>query len=263
MGYRYYETAGVKVRFPFGHGLSYTNFTYSDLQVEDHKVSCIVKNKGTLFGKEVVQLYIEPVKSSIFRPIIELKGFEKVELAPGESKKVTFALNERSFAVWSDGWKVPAGTYKICVGKSCQDICLVKEIFVDGESVSDQENLPKWYRTLMGTPTQADLETLIERKIIEKPLKKGEFTKENTIMEMKDDSLIMKLLYWGVEAVMAKRNGGKDYTNPNFRMMMSTATDGSVSCIHINGGIKGKLLEGLVEIANGRFFKGIRMMLTK
>ena len=82
-------------------------------------------------------------------------------------------------------------------------------------------------------------------------------------MEMKDDSLIMKLLYWGVEVVMAKRNGGKDYSNPNFRMMMSTATDGSVSCMHINGGIKGKLLEGLVEIANGRFFKGIRMMLTK
>ena len=99
VGYRYYETAGVKVRYPFGYGLSYTKFVYRDLQIEGNKVSCIVENVGDITGKEIVQLYIEPIKSSIYRPVCELKGFEKVELAPGESKKVTFVLNERSFAV--------------------------------------------------------------------------------------------------------------------------------------------------------------------
>jgi beta-glucosidase len=98
---------------------------------------------------------------------------------------------------------------------------------------------------------------------VEKPSKKGTFTKENTIMEMKDYSFVMKLMYLGVEIFMAKNNGGKDYSDPSFKMMMSTATDGSISCMHINGGIKGKLLEGLVEIANGRFFKGLKMMLSK
>ncbi len=263
VGYRYYETAGVKVRFPFGYGLSYTKFAYSDLTVEGNRVSCTVKNVGTVTGKEAVQLYIEPVKSSVYRPVCELKGFEKVELAPGESKKVTFTLDERSFAVWSDGWKIPTGDYKICIGRSCQDICLLKEVHIDGVELSDDENLPKWYRTLMGTPSQQDLETVFGRKIVERPVRKGEFSKESTVMEMKDHSFLMRMVYFGMETVMAKKYGGRDYSNPTFKMMMTTAMDCSVSGMQINGGIKGHLLEGLVEIANGRLSKGIRLMLKK
>lgn len=261
VGYRYYETAGVKVRFPFGFGLSYTKFAYSHLQIEGNRVSCVVKNIGAVTGKEIVQLYIEPIKSSIHRPVCELKGFEKIELAPGESKRVTFTLNERSFAVWAEGWKIPTGDYKICISKNCQEICLMKEVHIDGAEVLDAENLPNWYRTMKGIPSQSDLEALLGRKIIEKPVRKGEFSKENTVMEMKEHSFIMKMLYWGMEVVMAKKYGGKDYSNPDFKMMMTMAMDCSVSGMQINGGIKGHLLQGLVEIANGRLFKGIRMML--
>ena len=244
MGYRYYETAGVKVRFPFGYGLSYTKFVYSDLNIEGNRVSCTVKNIGEVTGN---------VK----------EGFEKVELAPGESKKVTFTLDERSFAVWADGWKIPTGEYKICIGRSCQDICLLKEVHIDGAELSDDENLPKWYRSLMGTPSQSDLETLLGRKIMERPIVKGKFSKESTVKEMKEHSLIMKLVYFGMETVMAKKFGGRDYSNPTFKMMMTTAMDCSVSGMQINGGIKGHLLEGLVEIANGRLLKGIGLMLKK
>jgi len=263
VGYRYYETAGVKVRFPFGYGLSYTKFAYSDLCIEGNRVGCIVKNVGNVTGKEIVQLYIEPVKSSVHRPVCELKGFEKVELAPGESKKVIFTLDERSFAVWKDGWKIPTGDYKICIGRSCQDICLLKEVHIDGVELSDDENQPKWYRSLMGTPSQSDLETILDRKIAERPVRKGEFSKESTVMEMKEHSLIMKLVYFGMETVMAKKFGGRDYSNPTFKMMMTTAMDCSVSGMQINGGIKGHLLEGLVELANGRVLKGIKLMLKK
>ena len=263
VGYRYYETAGVKVQFPFGYGLSYTKFEYRDLQVEGNKVTCIVENTGSLAGKEIVQLYIEPIKSTVHRPVCELKGFEKVELAPGESKKVTFTLDERSFAIWADGWKIPSGEYKICVGKSCQEICLVKEVKIEAESIEDEENLPNWYRNLMGVPSKEDLEHLLGRKIVERPVRKGEFSKENTVMEMKNHSLIMKLVYFGFETVMAMKYGGRDYSDPTFKMMMTTAMDCSVSGMQINGGIKGQLLMGLVEIANGRFFKGLKMMLTK
>ena len=263
VGYRYYETAGVKVRFPFGYGLSYTRFVYDDLQINGNRVSCTVKNVGEMIGKEVVQLYIQPIKSSIHRPACELKGFEKIELAPGESKRITFILNERSFAVWDNGWKVPSGDYDICIGRNCREMCLKKEVHIKMDEVSDSAHLPKWYRTLMGVPARQDLEILMDRKIVEYPVKKGEFSKENTIMEMKEHSLIMKLVYFAFETVMAKKYGGRDYSNPNFKMMMSTAMDCSVSGMQINGGMKGQVLQGLVEIANGRFFKGIRMILTK
>lgn len=263
VGYRYYESANVKVRFPFGYGMSYTSFVYSDLRVEGNRVSCIIKNTGNRAGKEIVQLYIEPVHSTVHRPVRELKGFEKVELKPGESKKVSFLLNERSFAIWQNGWKIPEGDYHICVGKNAHEICLIEEVHKKGEKIFDEENLPNWYHTLKGVPAQSDFETLLGRKIVEKPLKKGEFTKENTIMEMKDYSLIMKLVYWGMETAMAKKYGGRDYTNPTFKMMMTMSMDCSISGMQINGGIKGNTMQGLLEIANGRLLKGIRLMLKK
>lgn len=263
VGYRYYETAGVKVRYPFGYGLSYTKFLYRDLLIEGNRVSCTVENIGDVAGKEIVQLYIEPIKSSVYRPVCELKGFEKVELSPGESKKVTFVLNERSFAVWSDGWKIPTGDYRICIGKNCQETCLVKEVFVDGESIADEEKLPKWYRTLMGVPSKQDFQKLLGRELKERQVRKGDFSKESTIMEMKNHSLLMKLVYFGFETVMAIKYGGRDYSNPTFKMMMTTAMDCSVSGMQINGGIKGSVLQGLVEIANGRLIKGIKLMLKK
>ena len=263
VGYRYYETAGVKVRYPFGYGLSYTKFAYRDLLIEGNKVSCIVENVGDIIGKEIVQLYIEPIKSSIYRPSCELKGFEKVELAPGESKKVTFVLNERSFAVWSDGWKIPTGDYRICIGKNCQETCLVREVFVEGETIADEEKLPKWYRTLMGVPSKQDFEKLLDRELKERQVRKGDFSKESTIMEMKNHSLLMKMVYFGFETVMAIKYGGRDYSNPTFKMMMTTAMDCSVSGMQINGGIKGYVLQGLVEIANGRLIKGIKLMLKR
>ena len=263
VGYRYYETAGVKVRFPFGHGISYTHFSYSDLQVDGNKVRCTVKNVGETAGKEVVQLYIEPIKSRVHRPACELKGFDKVELEPGESKTVTFLLNERSFAVWENGWKVPSGDYAICIGKNSHEMCLKKEVSIDMDEVTDSATLPKWYRTLMGVPARQDFEVLLGRRIVDSSIKKGQFSKENTIMEMKDHSLIMKLVYFGFETVMARKYGGRDYSNPTFKMMMTTAMDCSVSGMQINGGIKGYVLQGLVEIANGRFFKGIQLMFKK
>lgn len=263
VGYRYYETAGVRVRFPFGYGLSYTKFKYSDLKIEGNRVSCTIENIGSMTGKEIVQLYIEPIKSSIHRPVSELKGFEKIALAPGEQKRVTFLLNDRSFAVWNNGWKVPEGEYRICISRNCQEICLMKEVYRNGEVVQEPENLPEWYRTFRGIPSQQNLETLLGRKIAEKTVRKGEFSKENTVMEMREHSLIMKLVYIVMEAVMARKYGGRDYSNPTFKMMMLMSMDCSVSGMQINGGIRGHLLQGLVEIANGRFFKGIRLMFKK
>jgi len=266
VGYRYYTSAKKAVRFPFGYGLSYTEFAYSDLQVEGNRVSCSVTNIGNVAGKEIVQLYIEQTDAEIYRPVRELKDFAKVALEPGESRRVTFTLNDRCFAIWDDGWKVPEGTYRICIGRNCEEMvltaCMEKEGLKKDAFSYVQQVAPKWYRELSGIPAQEDLETLIGRKIMEQSLEKGKFTMENTVMEMKDHSLIMKILYKALELVMAKRFGGKvDYDNPEFRMMMCMAADSSLAGMKINGGMNNHVLEGMLQIANGHFFKGIWRMI--
>ncbi len=134
VGYRYYDTKDVEPLFPFGHGLSYASFEYSGLELpdtvkvgEDVKVSVRVKNTGDVAGKEVLQLYIHDVESSLVRPLRELKGFAKVDLKPGESQSVTFDLNTRSLSYYDPhkkAWVEEPGTFEVLVGASSRDIRL-------------------------------------------------------------------------------------------------------------------------------------------
>ena len=141
VGYRYYDKKEMEVLFPFGYGLSYTTFEYSDLRLDKKemtdqdtlRVSVKVKNTGKMPGKEVVQLYVRDVESSVIRPEKELKGFEKVELNPGEEKEVVFTLDKRAFAYYDvelKDWHVESGEYEILVGKSSRDIVLKDTIYV-------------------------------------------------------------------------------------------------------------------------------------
>lgn len=263
VGYRYYLSAKVPVRFPFGYGLSYTDFVYSDLVVEGNQVSCTITNQGKVQGKEIVQLYIEQISENVYRPKRELKAFEKIELKAGESKRVTFETDDRSFSIWQNGWVVPKGEYKICVGASCEDIRLEQVIRKEGADIN-YNSLPKWYIELNDSPSQHDFETLLGRKIEKMKVKKGEYTMQNTIMEMKEDSFIMGMVFKVIENMMAKKFGGKkDYRNPSFRMMVVTAADCTLSGMKINSGMKNYLIEGLLEIANGHFFKGIGKMMKR
>ena len=257
VGYRYYDKAGVPVRWPFGYGLSYTEFSYSDLTVNGDTVSVTVQNTGKCAGAEVAQLYVRAPQDGLHRPLQELKGFQKLFLQPGESQTVTFALTDRSFAVWQDGWKVPGGTYTVCVGG------LTASIEKHGETLP----IPawqggSWYERYTGKPNHTDWEATLERKYTPPVLKKGSFTMENTVEEMKDYSLIMKIMYKATEHVIAKGNGGKiDYENPNFRMQMASSAGGPLRSMMISGGVKGGVFPGMLEMANGHFFRGIWKMI--
>ncbi len=143
VGYRYYDKKKLDVLFPFGYGLSYTTFAYSNLTLSAERIkdtetltaSVTVKNTGAVSGKEVVQLYVGDVESSVFRPVRELKGFEKVALAPGEEKTVTFTLDRRAFAYWNSeihDWYVESGDFRIEIGRSSRDIALSKTFYVEG-----------------------------------------------------------------------------------------------------------------------------------
>ncbi|MGN1189770.1 MAG: glycoside hydrolase family 3 C-terminal domain-containing protein [Candidatus Ornithospirochaeta sp.] len=262
VGYRYYDKAKKKVRYPFGHGLSYTTFKYSGLKVEDRKVSVTITNTGKIKGSEVVQLYIAPPKDGIFRPEKELKGFKKVELKPGESITVDFELDDRSFAIWNDGWRIPEGIYKLQIGSSSRDIREEKEISVTGERLTKptwQED--SWYDTLNGEPSRKEWEELMGHPVaIQEPEKKGTFTMDNSCFEMKDDSFVMKIQYMVTKSIVSKQCGTKDPTDPQLRMMLVSATDCPLraSVINSTGKMSDKLARGLLEMANGHFIKGLK-----
>jgi beta-glucosidase len=144
VGYRYYDKKEMDVLFPFGHGLSYTSFEYSNLtlsadEIKDTDtltVNVDIKNVGNLAGKEVVQLYVGAKDGEfVLRPVKELRGYEKVELQPGETKTVTFKLSKRAFAYYDteiSDWYVETGSYEILIGKSSRDIQCKKSVKVTG-----------------------------------------------------------------------------------------------------------------------------------
>lgn len=141
VGYRYYDKKEMDVLFPFGYGLSYSTFEYSDLVLDKKemtdqdilRVSVKVRNTGKVSGKEIVQLYVRDIDSSVIRPEKELKGFEKVELNPGEEKEVIFTLDNRAFAYYNvdiKDWHVESGEFEILIGKSSRDIVLKNTVYV-------------------------------------------------------------------------------------------------------------------------------------
>lgn len=151
VGYRYYDKKEMEVLFPFGYGLSYTTFAYSDLRLsageitdrETVDVTVTVKNTGDRFGKTVVQLYVGDNESTVIRPDRELKAFEKVALQPGESKDVTFTLCKRAFAYWNtqiSDWHVETGEFTVYVGQSSRDLTLT-----DTVTVKSTVELPRKY----------------------------------------------------------------------------------------------------------------------
>lgn len=143
VGYRYYDKKNMPVRYPFGYGLSYTTFVYSDLLLDKSEmkdtdtlhVSVKVKNTGNAAGKEVVQLYVSNQTKTSMRPVRELKNFEKIFLNPGEEKTVTMELNQRSFAEFNEtihDWYVPGGTYFIEAGHSSREIEIAAAVEIIG-----------------------------------------------------------------------------------------------------------------------------------
>lgn len=141
VGYRYYDKKKIEPLFPFGHGLSYTTFTYSDLEIpekectlpDEIEVACTITNSGKVSGSEIVQLYISDDHSRLHRPVKELKGFKKVFLKPGESKRIVFKLGKRDFAYYDPAfsdWVVDTGIFEVAVGASSADIRLSGNLHV-------------------------------------------------------------------------------------------------------------------------------------
>lgn len=187
VGYRYYDTAGVPTAFPFGYGLSYTSFAYSDLKADEKGVTLTVTNTGSCTGAEVVQLYVAKPDAKVFRPVKELKGFTKVQLEAGESKTVTIPLDDKAFRYWNvktDRWEVEGGSYQLLVGASSADIRLTAAVTVAGTGAPDPyagKNLEHYRTAQVQNVPDAEFEALLGHAI---PENKVRIDRNMTLGEM-------------------------------------------------------------------------------
>ena len=277
VGYRFYDTVGKDVLFPFGHGLSYTIFEYSELRLSGAKISAdkplvvslTVKNVGDRPGKEIVQLYVSPQAPTAFRPDAELKGFEKIALQPGEQKEVSFTLDDRAFAFYNtatQGWHVESGMYRILVGASSRDIRLDGEVEVESTApdlpIPRQDRLPAY----VDVPADArigssDFEALMQRSLPPNTApKKGEYTINTPISDMRDSFIGRRLAKTMSDQVQGMAS--EDPDSPNALMMEAVVEEAPLRTLMMfSDQLDRGTVEGLLMMINGRLFKGLVRLL--
>ena len=258
VGYRYFNTANVKVQYPFGYGLSYTTFEYSNMKVDGDKVSIDVKNTGKVDGAEIVQLYISnKTKATIFADS-ELRHFEKVFLKAGETKTVEFTLEDRDFEYYDVDEKAyitAKGSYEIRIGASSVDTKASQVIEKDGKDINKLDIFKdSWYVTFNGKPQDSDLKLLGVEAIEEKPPKKGNYTLENTATDVKESGFgkfFYKIMLVAIRAALGIKKSEQD-TIQN-KMMIDSALNISFRGMSaMSGGIMQIwLAEFLVKCCNG------------
>ena len=261
VGYRYYQTAGVPVAFPFGHGLSYTSFAYSDLKASADGVTLTVTNTGDRAGAEIVQLYVAKPDAKIFRPAQELKGFAKVPLRPGESRTVVIPLDDKAFRYWNiqtDRWEIEGGQYELRVGASCADIRLAAAVEIAGTDAPDPyagKTLPHYRTGSVQNVPDAEWETLLGHAIPQDTIK---IDRNMTLGELNHSRSPLGWLIWAVLTALlnASYKKGKPDLNILFQYNMplralAKMTGGAISMGMVDGlvmELQGFWIIGLVRI---------------
>ena len=258
VGYRYYQTTGVPVAFPFGHGLSYTQFAYSDLHADAHSAALTVTNTGDRAGAEIVQLYVAKPNAEIFRPAQELKAFAKVQLAAGESKTVTLTLDDKAFRYWNtrtDSWEVEGGTYELRVGASSADTRLTAAVEVIGTDALNPyagKALPHYQSGKVQTVPDAEWETLLGRPI---PDDRVKIDRNMTLGELNHGRSPLGWLVWAVLTVLlnASYKKGKPDLNVLFQYNMPLRALAKMT----NGAISMGMVDGIVMEVQGFWVIGL------
>lgn len=264
VGYRYYDTAGVPTAFPFGYGLSYTSFAYSDLNADENGVSLTVTNTGSCAGAEVVQLYVAKPDAKIFRPAKELKGFVKVQLEAGESKTVTIPLDDKAFRYWNvvtDRWEVEGGSYQLLVGASSTDIRLSAAVTVAGTGAPDPYagKALEHYRTAqVQSVPDAEFEALLGRPI---PENRVRIDRNMTLGEMGHGRSPIGWLAAAVLGALLRRSikKGKPDLNILFQYNMPLRALAKMT----NGAISMGMVDGIVMELQGFWVIGLVRVLVE
>lgn len=260
VGYRYYDTSKVRVMYPFGFGLSYTTFEYSDIKVEETGVTFTVTNTGKMDGAETAQLYVGMKDAKVYRPEKELKGFAKIFLKAGESRKVRIDFDDKTFRYWNvrtNRWEVEGGTYRILVGASCADIRLETEADVEGtteEFPYYTNRMPSYYSGLIQQVDDREFEELLGT-----PIPSGKWTGDLTV----NDAICQ--MYYAKSAVarfaykkltqMKKKS--EDAGKPDLNILFIYNMPFRAIAKMTGGMVSMEMVEGIVTMVNGHLFRGL------
>ena len=280
VGYRYYLTAKKRVRYPFGYGLSYTRFAYDNLAVVEtdngYEITCDIQNVGGRDGAEVVQLYVNAPKGRVFRPVRELKGFAKIYLKAGEKGKVKIALERdelRYFDTAKNRYVLEEGDYAFEICADCERVILSKTMPVQGEAVACDEKVMTAYGAAdVAAMTDEAFEAMSGRKIPALPPSRP-IHMESRFTDLKSTA-VGRCLYGLVGAVMkvnlALAKGLPEGVKRDNRVkgaifLKKVLDSSSMITMTMTAGVPCpyNLMEGIVHIANGRIFKGLRCACTR
>ena len=258
IGYRYFTTAEKAVRFPFGYGMSYTTFAYSDMAADEQGVSLTVTNTGSVAGTEIVQLYVAKKNSELFRPAKELKGFARVTLAPGEKQRITIMLDDKAFRFWNvkaNRWEIEGGEYELLVGASVEDIRLCEKISVHGTATVhpyEDRDLDCYYKGDVLHVSDADFEKLLGHPI---PKGKTKIDRNLTLGELNHARSPLGWLVWLVLTILldASYKRGKPDLNILFQYNMPLRALAKMT----NGAISMGMVDGIVMELQGFWILGL------
>ncbi len=264
VGYRYFDAHPEQVLFPFGFGLSYTSFEYSDLKVDHRGAELTITNTGSRAGKEIVQLYVSRSSHAVYRPSKELKGFKKIELAAGESQQVRFVFDEitfRYFNIRKNEWDVEAGDYTIMVGSSSQAIRQHAVLSVEGNTADVDSNmgmLPSYFSGSVVSVGATEFEALLGRKLPEanwdrrRPLGENDTVAQCQYARGLFARFFYKSLIFAIWCL--PKIGRRDTAN---LLMVSFYNMPFRGIAKMMGGMVTRpMVGGLLMIVNGHFFKG-------
>ena len=265
VGYRYYTSVAKEVRFPFGYGLSYTNFEYSNIEANEQEVRFIIKNIGKRAGADVPQLYISKTSNTVFRPLRELKGFAKVELEPGEEKEVVISFDDKTFRffdVRTNTWEIENGTYQIQIGKNANEIVLTTDISITG-TIKDggytKTAMPSYFSGKIENVNNKEYESLYGKDSPDGSWGGLIGINDAFCQFYYAKSGFCRLVYKILTNIMNKAIA-KGEPNLDILFIYNMPIRG---ISRMTGGmVNMKMVEGITEIANGHFFKGLGKVVT-
>ncbi len=260
VGYRYYETAKVPVLFPFGFGLSYTTFEYSDLTVSDKEATFTLTNTGKMDGAEVSQLYVSKTDGEVFRPVKELKGFQKVFLKAGESKKVTIKLDDKAFRYFNvdtNKFEVEGGEYQIMIGASVADIKLSGTVSVQGTGAAspyDKTKFAKYFSSDIKNISDAEFEALLGHPIPDGHWS-GTLNMNDAICQLYYAKSWIARQVYKIMTNMLNKSIKKGEPDLNITFIYNMPFRGIAKMA--DGMCTMEMAEGILTICNGHFFEGL------
>lgn len=264
MGYRYYDTSMVLFRYPFGYGLSYTEFAYSALEVDEKEVQLTVTNVGERDGAEVVQLYVGFPDSVVFRPQKELKGFQKVFLKAGESKRVHIPFDDKTFRYWNvktGQWEIEEGEYLLMVGASVSDIRLSGKLWVAGttkEIPYEKKKLPSYYSGRISNVGAEEFEVLLGHPVPDGKWK-GELGINDAICQMYYAKSRLARLVYCILTDKIKKSEGKGKPDLNLLFIYNMPFRGIAKMT--GGAASMEMARGIVDMVNGKWLSGTKRVI--